>query len=89
MKFLITAILVGTCGVCYADQASESFATGFANALAQRQAQQSEYKTYPTVYFDVIDNSGNTAGYKFASLTQCQRYVQNSQLYLDCVLVRE
>jgi hypothetical protein len=92
-RYLVPLVLLlSMSSVVRADQSGDSFGTGFASALqrsleARQQANTNEQ--YPTGHFDLIDNYGRTAGYQFATFTQCVRYMENSGgVYQGCVWVQ-
>lgn len=98
MKLLL--ILLACTSPALADQAAESFATGFANGFSQaRYGQQNTQNVqqvnvttrqmpqeyHQQAHYDARDNYGNLSGNIFATYGQCRRYAANSNgRLIDC-----
>lgn len=97
MKTLTLIVLLAS--VSYADQAADAFGTEFARSLQRvlerQQKQQEDYmpvetsNVYPQGHYDVRDNYGQLGQKEFATYSQCQSSLDNSQMYKDCVWVEK
>lgn len=89
--FILVVLLAGVGKGVMADQAADSFGTGFANALQramenkqQEERHEAQSEVVAAGHYDVRDNYGQPGNLDFATFSQCEDFLTRNSLYKSC-----